>query len=85
MSRLTKWDEVRQCYVIDPDSTQNHIQRLGELEDRDEAKAWIMWTDDRMDYVRCPVCDYGSEGEILMKEAPGFCPSCGQRFRRMIE
>ena len=80
MSRLTKWDDVRECYVIDPDSTQNHIQRLGELEDRDEEKTWVHWTDDRKDYVKCPVCDYGEEGEILLKEAPGFCPSCGQRL-----
>ena len=81
MSRITKWDEVRECYVIDPDSTQNHIQRLGELEDRDEEKKWVSWTDDRMDYAKCPVCGYGDEGEILMKETPGFCPSCGQRLK----
>ena len=33
MARLTKYDPVRECYVIVPDSTTNHIQRLGELED----------------------------------------------------
>ena len=82
MDRITEYDEVRHCYVIKPEAPQGqHIQRLGMYEDRDEAKKWIQWTDDRMDYVKCPVCGYGDEGEILMKETLGFCPSCGQRLK----
>lgn len=79
MSRLTKWDEVRQCYVIDPDSTQNHIQRLGELEDRDEVKVMIQvygeW--------KCPSCDVSRTIPETMVDDPQFrfCPACGQRLR----
>lgn len=80
MDRLTRFDKTRGCYVINPDGT-NHIQRLGELEDRDEVKAWIPWTDDRKDYVKCPTCDYGEEGEVYMKDASPFCPACGQRLK----
>ena len=78
MARLTKWDAVRGCYVIVPDSTQNHIQRLGELEDRDEAKE-----PKKVDgHTFCPNCkteeitgwDFYDEAPILFN----FCPYCGQ-------
>ena len=80
MARITTYDKLRGCYVIEPDNDQNHIQRLGELEDRDEAKEWIHWTDDRKDYAKCPTCDYGEEGEVYAKNATPFCPACGQRL-----
>ena len=74
MSRLTKWDEVRQCYVIDPDSTQNHIQRLGELEDRDEAKEIVLDGG-----YHCPSCNK----DLLLTYMceVGFCENCGQRLK----
>ena len=72
MARITKWDEVRECYVIDPDSTQNHIQRLGELEDRDEAKRVEIERNDEV----CPTC-----GHIFKDDYCEFCDECGQRLK----
>lgn len=72
MARLTKWDSVRGCYVIVPDSTQNHIQRLGELEDRDEAKE-PKYTNGFG--AECPKCARVFECEF------DFCPECGQRMK----
>ena len=73
MSRITKFDSVRGCYVIEPDNNQNHIQRLGELEDRDEAKKVYV----NNDLWYCPNCkemlDYYDEQEP-------FCRRCGQRL-----
>ena len=74
MSRITKWDEVRECYVIDPDSTQNHIQRLGELEDKDEVKE--IEAADNGQYI-CPTCRVVKDGGWWHT----FCPICGQRLR----
>lgn len=77
--RLTRWDEVRQCYVINPDNNQNHIQKLGQLEDRDEVKVMVQvfgeW--------RCPSCDAPRTIPETMVDDPQFrfCPGCGQRLR----
>ena len=75
MARLTKWDAVRGCYVIVPDTDQNHIQRLGELEDRDEYKAVYA---DQFDDWHCPGCH--EELDLVDYENP-FCPHCGQRLK----
>lgn len=72
MARLTKWDTMRGCYVIEPDSTTNHIQKLGELEDRDEERALNMDTEFG---AECPVCGYTEEDKFE------FCPHCGQRLK----
>ena len=86
MKRLTRYDDVRGCYVIVPDSTTNHIQKLGQLEDRDEAKEVIYQYDGYAD--GCPVCDVANcpncneefEDGALTWDAE-FCPSCGQRLK----
>lgn len=81
MERITEYDDVRHCYVIKPEALQGqHIQRLGMYEDRDEAKNWILWTDDRKDYAKCPVCDFGEEGELKWEDRTIFCQCCGQRL-----
>lgn len=72
MARITKWDSVRGCYVIVPDSTQNHIQRLGELEDRDEESQILH------DAYRIPAC---AICRSTLEEGVNFCPSCGQRLK----
>lgn len=38
---------------------------------------WIDWTDDRKDYCKCSVCDYGEEGEVPYGEEMPYCPWCG--------
>ena len=76
MSRLTKWDPVRECYVIEPDSTQNHIQRLGELEDKAEPKN--VYAKDDGERWFCPGCD--EELELEDYENP-YCKFCGQRLK----
>lgn len=38
---------------------------------------WIEWTDDKKDYVKCPKCDYGAEGEMELKDKTNYCPQCG--------
>ena len=87
MARITKYDSVRGCYVIEPDNNQNHIQRLGELEDRDEAKEVIYepfdaeFSEDIMCY-RCSVCKERVEGDDGFPERSfAFCPFCGHRLK----
>ena len=73
MARLTKWDAVRGCYVIVPDSTQNHIQRLGMYEDRDEAKKVVCG--EELFVMICPIC------KGTLKGSDNFCSECGQRLK----
>lgn len=73
MARITTYDKLRGCYVIEPDNNQNHIQRLGELEDRDEAKALNM---DTGFGVECPTC-----GRTIEDDGFDFCPACGQHLK----
>ncbi len=69
MKRLTRYDAVRGCYVIIPDNDQNHIQKLGQLEDRDEAKDVI-----NIDLInQCPICHCEVDDD--------FCSECGQRLK----
>lgn len=81
MDRLTRFDKTRGCYVINPDGT-NHIQRLGELEDRDEAKS-VVYKPVDVGYTikepRCAGCDepLGDVFNIVVT----FCPNCGQRLK----
>lgn len=73
MARLTKWDSVRGCYVIEPDSTTNHIQKLGELEDRDEAKKVVCG--EELFIMACPIC------KRTLRGSDNFCSECGQRLK----
>mgnify|MGYP002526372415 CR=1 FL=1 len=73
MDRLTRFDKTRGCYVINPDGT-NHIQRLGELEDRDEAKSVYV----NNDVYYCPKCN--AEFDYNQYRA-SFCTWCGQRLK----
>lgn len=83
MKRLTRYDDVRGCYVIVSDTDQNHIQRLGELEDRDEAKKPVL----DVDVWKCPTCGREVEYQKLINENAwlggqfDFCPDCGQRLK----
>lgn len=73
MDRLTRFDKTRGCYVINPDGT-NHIQRLGELEDRDEAKSVYV----NNDIYYCPKCN--AEFDYIQYRN-SFCVWCGQRLK----
>lgn len=72
MSRLTMFDAVRGCYVIDPDATGNHIQKLGQLEDRDE-EAQALYDADKI--PSCAIC------KATLEEGANFCKICGQRLK----
>ena len=73
--RLTRWDEVRQCYVINPDNNQNHIQKLGQLEDRDEVRRIGYKTVDGEYEYGCGKCG------AFVRNEDNFCSECGQRLR----
>ena len=81
MARLTKWDSVRGCYVIVPDSTTNHIQKLGRLEDWEGAKE-PKYIDG---HTYCPSCSKeGITGWNFEGDEPilfDFCPNCGQHLK----
>ena len=73
MDRLTKYDEIRKCYVILPDAKQGeHVQRLGMYEDRDEAK--IPKVQNIEGFNLCPSC------KTETYDVYNFCPICGQRL-----
>lgn len=71
MDRITKFDTIRGCYVIDPNAVGNHVQRLGVYEDRDTEKEVGI----RDGLPICPSC-----GDIL-EEVPHYCANCGQRVK----
>lgn len=75
MARLTKYDKVRGVYVIDPDASGNHIQKLGKLEDRDTANRIAQTTVDNEYEYGC-----GSCLSVVSRE-DNFCSWCGQRLR----
>lgn len=41
---------------------------------------WIHRNDDYTDWLECPSCGYGSEGEVKYGEGTPFCPHCGERL-----
>lgn len=76
MKRITTFDRTRGVYVIEPDATGNHIQKLGTLEDRDEPRR-NKYADSKSPDAdfECGACgaDVGS--------SYNFCPWCGQRLQ----
>ena len=80
MKRLTTFDKIRGVYIIEPDTTGNHIQRLGMYEDRDTPNMDTFTEvddDGTEEYVfECGKCHYP------VGSSYNFCPECGQRVRR---
>lgn len=64
----------------DPDRNEYTMDII--IRKKSDARAWIHWTDDYKDYVTCPCCEYGSEGEVLLADKTPFCPICGADLRR---
>lgn len=46
----------------------------------ESAPKWIHWTDDYKDYASCSECDFGEEGELLLKDITPYCPWCGAKM-----
>jgi hypothetical protein len=84
MARLTKWDAVRGCYVIVPDSTQNHIQKLGELEDRAEGKKMVAsgTHSNSNGEITYPIMRCGWCRKPVEEPSYSFCPYCGWKLNR---
>lgn len=38
---------------------------------------WLHKNDDYFDWLECPFCEYGSEGEVKYGRGTPFCPQCG--------
>ena len=80
MARLTTFDIVRGVYVIKPDAPQGeHIQKLGKLEDRDEANRMEYTTIDNEYEYECGHCS------SIVLSRDNFCSCCGQRLREAVE
>lgn len=77
MKRITTFDRMRGVYVIKPDATGNHIQRLGMLEDRDEARACVYTS---LHEPQCCNCGY-----LIADNNYTFCPWCGQRLQTEVD
>lgn len=83
MVRLTRWDNLYKCYTIKPEVRQGlNIQKLGELEDRDEPNRLEFRikdeTQDRYEY-ECGKCG------CVVACMDNFCAACGQRLREGTE
>lgn len=86
MERLTKFDTMRNCYVMRPDARQgDNIQRLGRYEDRDEV--CIPYFDHKDEngsvILRCGSCD--RIVPEIKDDLYSFCPWCGQRLQEEKE
>lgn len=49
-----------------------------------ESKHWIHRNDDYNDWLECPSCGYGDEGEVKYGEGTPYCPYCGERLYEEI-
>lgn len=58
-----------------------YLWELPSVKPQRPSKNWIEWTDDYKDYVTCPSCGYGEEGEVPLKDKTPFCPICGEDLR----
>ena len=45
-----------------------------------EPKRWIHRNDDYNDWLECPNCGYGDEGEVEYGKGTPYCPYCGERL-----
>ena len=84
MERLTKFDSMRGCYVMKPEVEQGkHIQKLGEYEEKDEARLVDFFGDKSEECCAdCPACGcLLVDGCIGLPENYNFCPACGQRLK----
>lgn len=55
----------------------NTLMELPSVTPQRPKGKWIHWTDDYKDYCTCSECDYGEEGEVLLKDKTPYCPVCG--------
>ena len=67
--------------VVSLDYMADAINELPSVTPQPMKGKWIHWTDDFKDYVTCSCCDYGEEGEVLLKDKTPFCPICGADMR----
>lgn len=64
---------------------RDKVRALPSVKPQRPSKNWIHWTDDYKDYVTCPSCGYGEEGEVLLSDKTPFCPICGADMREGAE
>lgn len=69
-----KYKDYPEYYYPCCDCKQNYIDKW------ERAKHWIHRNDDSNDWLECPNCGYGSEGEVKFGEGTPFCPYCGERL-----
>ena len=50
------------------------------IPNKTEPKHWIHRNDDYNDWLECPSCGYGSEGEVKYGKGTPYCPYCGERL-----
>jgi hypothetical protein len=50
------------------------------IPNKTEPKHWIHRNDDYNDWLECPSCGYGSEGEVKYGKGTPYCQYCGERL-----
>lgn len=43
-------------------------------------RKWVHHNDDCNDWLVCPVCEYGDEGEVPWDKRTPYCPHCGAKL-----
>lgn len=82
MARLTKYDSVRNCYVMRPDAKQGeHIQRLGKYEDMEEGKELVEMGTHGYGDGTDPIMCCGWCMKPIEEPSFKFCPYCGWKIR----
>lgn len=69
-----KYETYPDYYYPCCDCKQNYIDKW------ERVKHWIHRNDDYNDWLECPNCGYGSEGEVKYGEGTPYCPYCGERL-----
>lgn len=63
----------------------NAVNKLPPVTPQPKQGRWKHKHDDRNDWLECPFCGYGDEGEVRMDQGTAFCPFCGTRLTRWDE
>lgn len=80
---MTRWNVVKENYKsvgLLYDDVQFGLDKLPPVQPEQEPDYWIHRNDDYNDWLECPKCGYGSEGEVKFGEGTSYCPHCGKRL-----
>ncbi len=56
---------------------RRELKKLPSVKPTAQKGRWVHHNDDHFDWLECPFCGYGDEGEVVYGNETPFCPMCG--------